>query len=112
MSTSQRTLSTMGMASCQRIALVTGAAQGIGRAVAIRLAEDGLDIALNDIHTKRDLLQALSSELNAKGRRSSVVCADVSVEEEVKWMIDTVVDELGGLDVVCEVMPRTFRACD
>ncbi|KIJ62354.1 hypothetical protein HYDPIDRAFT_158235 [Hydnomerulius pinastri MD-312] len=84
----------------RRIALVTGAAQGIGRAIAIRLADDGLDVAVNDIHAKKDLLDSLASELLAKGRRSYIVCADVSIEEEVKGMIDTVVEELGGLDVM------------
>ncbi|KAG8216190.1 hypothetical protein J3R82DRAFT_8216 [Butyriboletus roseoflavus] len=56
--------------------------------------EDGLDVAIND------LLDALSNEISAKGRRSCVVCADVSVEAQVKNMVDTVLEALGGLDVV------------
>ncbi|KAF9223080.1 NAD(P)-binding protein [Gyrodon lividus] len=90
----------MTLCQTRKIALVTGAGQGIGRAIAIRLADDGLDVALNDIHAKKDLLEVLSNEIRTKGCRSCVICADVSVEEEVQEMIDTVVQELGGLDVM------------
>lgn len=95
----QRPLASLGSRP-QKIALVTGAAQGIGRAIAIRLADDGLDVAVNDLAPNKDLLEALSNEISAKGYRSCIVCADVSVEAQVKGMIDTVVEVLGGLDVV------------
>jgi hypothetical protein len=86
--------------SLKRIALVTGAAQGIGRAIAIRLAEDGLDVAVNDIPSKREILDSLVQEIVDKGNRSLAVTADVSVEDEVKGMVEQVVKDLGGLDVV------------
>ncbi|KAH7925242.1 NAD(P)-binding protein [Leucogyrophana mollusca] len=82
------------------IALVTGAAQGIGRAIALRLASDGFDVALNDLVAKKDLVDAVAREVNATGRRAFSVCTDVSVEAEVKGMIDEVVKALGGLDVM------------
>ncbi|THU78397.1 NAD(P)-binding protein [Dendrothele bispora CBS 962.96] len=85
-----------------RIALVTGAAQGIGRAIALRLAKDGLDVAINDIASKLDELTALSNEIKAigTGRKSSVHTADVSQEMEVKKMFEEVVETHGGLDVM------------
>lgn len=83
-----------------RVALVTGAAQGIGRAIALRLASDGLDIAVNDIHQSSDALRTLVAELQAKGVKSISVPADVSSEEAVQEMIEKTVQELGRLDVV------------
>lgn len=83
-----------------RVALVTGAAQGIGYAIAHRLASDGVDVAVNDIPTKSDRLHEVASELRGKGCRALVVPADVSEESEVVNMIDKTVQELGGLDIV------------
>ncbi|KAF9030973.1 NAD(P)-binding protein [Hymenopellis radicata] len=82
------------------VALVTGASQGIGRAIALRLAHDGLDIALNDLATKEEALEVLASEIDALGRRSCTIIADVSIEDSVEKMVDKVVGELGQLDVV------------
>ncbi|KII85534.1 hypothetical protein PLICRDRAFT_145303 [Plicaturopsis crispa FD-325 SS-3] len=86
--------------SSQGVSLVTGAAQGIGRAIALRLADDGFDVAVNDIAAKKVDLESLRADIEKKGRKSRCVFADVSVEEQVKTMIDTVVAELGGLDVM------------
>ena len=83
-----------------RVAIVTGAAQGIGKAIAIRLAEDGFDVAINDIASKKDMIDSVVGEIRLFGRRSFAVPADVAVDGEVKDMVATVVKELGGLDVV------------
>lgn len=82
------------------IALVTGSAQGIGRAIALRLADDGFDVGLNDLSSKREKLEAVQAEIIQKGRRSTVVAADVSVEAEVQTMVEGTVRDLGGLDVM------------
>ncbi|KAH7925246.1 NAD(P)-binding protein [Leucogyrophana mollusca] len=82
------------------IAIVTGAAQGIGHAVALRLAHDGFDVAVNDLRAKEEQLQALALKISANGCRSCVVSADVSIESEVKRMVQRVTEELGGLDVM------------
>ena len=64
-----------------RVALVTGAARRIGRATALRLAEDGLDVAVNDLPDAPGL-EDVVREIESKGRRSLAVPGDVSLEEE------------------------------
>lgn len=81
-------------------ALVTGAAQGIGQAIALRLAQDGFDVAVNDIPSKQDYLDNVVEEIKKIGCKSISVIANVSEEEQVKAMIGKVVEELGSLDVV------------
>jgi NAD(P)-dependent dehydrogenase (short-subunit alcohol dehydrogenase family) len=82
-----------------RVALVTGAARGIGRAVALRLADDGFNVAVNDLPNTPELNEVLQ-EIENKGRRSLAIPADVSLESEVVKMIQEVVQNLGSLDVV------------
>ena len=82
-----------------RVALVTGAARGIGRAIALRLAEDGLDVAVNDLPNTSELDDVVR-EIKSKGRRSVAVPADVSLEDDVEKIIQQVVQKLGSLDIV------------
>ena len=84
------------------VALVTGSGSGIGRTIAIRLANDGYDIALNDLAISKDNLDAAREEIIAEcpGQRVCILVADVSIEEDVKNMVDGAVEALGRLDVV------------
>lgn len=82
-----------------KVALVTGAARGIGRAIALRLSEDGFDVAVNDVSGTPEL-DSLVQEIESKGRRSLGVPADVSLEADVEGMIHKVVQDLGSLDVM------------
>lgn len=86
--------------SITRVAIVTGAAGGIGRAIALRLAADGLDVAVNDIEGQKQALETVVAEIQAKGRKAIAVPADVSSEEQVKSMVEKTVEHLGRLDVV------------
>jgi NAD(P)-dependent dehydrogenase (short-subunit alcohol dehydrogenase family) len=83
-----------------RVALVTGAAQGIGRAIALRLAADGLDVAVDDLPSKLELLEEVVNEIKAMGRKSIALTFSISQEDEVKAMVEQTVSELGRLDVV------------
>ncbi|EXL06832.1 acetoin reductase [Aquamicrobium defluvii] len=78
--------------------LVTGASQGIGRGIALRLAKDGANIALVDI--KADKLDSVRSEVEALGVRATTFTADVSKRDEVYAAIDHAEKELGGFDVI------------
>lgn len=84
------------------VALITGAGQGIGRSISLRLAADGFDIGLSDIPTNKSNLEEVAREITRTyaGRRVCVLFADVTVEDDVCKMVDGVVTELGGLDVM------------
>jgi meso-butanediol dehydrogenase / (S,S)-butanediol dehydrogenase / diacetyl reductase len=83
-----------------RVALVTGAARGIGRGIAVRLAADGLDVAVNDIEENENELEEVAESVRGAGRRALTVTADVSDPGEVEGMVGRVADELGRLDVM------------
>ncbi|KAJ7140059.1 hypothetical protein C8R43DRAFT_1131801 [Mycena crocata] len=76
------------------------ATNGIGRAVALQLADDGFDVAVNDMSFNLEKLETLVDEIQKKGRASSKCIADVSKEDEVKQMVEAVVEYHGGLDVM------------
>jgi meso-butanediol dehydrogenase / (S,S)-butanediol dehydrogenase / diacetyl reductase len=83
-----------------KVALVTGAGQGIGRAIALRLAEDGFNVAIADIEPQRAKGEAVAAEVEALGRKSVFVAADVSKKDEVVAAVDTAAEALGGFDVI------------
>jgi 3-oxoacyl-[acyl-carrier protein] reductase len=82
-----------------RIALVTGASRGIGRAVAIGLARLGVNVAIN-FKTHQAEAQATLRQVTSLGRRAIAVQADVSRSSEVANMIVTVEKDLGPLDIL------------
>lgn len=98
------------MSTNKGVAVVTGSAQGIGYDIALRLASDGFDIGLNDISSKRDQLRAVADEIEKIGQKVVVVTADVSVEEEVKGLVQEVVEKLGSLDVVSAIFDARIFA--
>jgi meso-butanediol dehydrogenase / (S,S)-butanediol dehydrogenase / diacetyl reductase len=83
-----------------RVALVKGVARGIGRGIALRLASNGLDVAVNDLEADREDLEGVTEEIRNEGRRMATVFADVSDADEVEGMVQRVADEFGSLDVM------------
>jgi meso-butanediol dehydrogenase / (S,S)-butanediol dehydrogenase / diacetyl reductase len=83
-----------------RTALVTGAARGIGRGIALRLAEDGLDVAVADLPSMRPESDAVVDEIRAQERKSVAIEVDVSDAGQVDAMVQTTIEELGRLDVI------------
>lgn len=81
-----------------KVALVTGAGQGIGRAIALRLANDGANIAIADLN--EDQMKAVAGEVRAIGRKATTIRADVSNREEVFAAVDHTEKQLGGFDII------------
>lgn len=86
------------MALNGKVILVTGAAQGIGRGIALRLAKEGADIALVDL--KADKLADVAKEIEALGRKTTIFAADISHRDEVFAAVERAEKALGGFDVM------------
>jgi glucose 1-dehydrogenase len=82
-----------------KVALVTGASAGIGRATALALAQQGADIAINYL-TLPEAAEELAEQIRDLGRRALLVPVDVSNQPAVEAMVGRTVAELGGLDVL------------
>ena len=82
-----------------RVALVTGAGRGIGKAIALILAEAGADVAVN-YRERADAAAATADAIRRLGRRAAAVQADVSLAAEVTALVATVARELGSIDIL------------
>lgn len=82
----------------KRVAVVTGAGRGIGRAIALALAAEGCDVALA-ARTSTEI-EGVAGEVRDLGRRALPVVCDVSQEADVRNLIDRTVDELGPIHIV------------
>lgn len=82
------------------VAIVTGSAGALGKAIVSQLSQRGYNIALHDISKKKIALEALAEDVRKKGRKAIVVVGDVTVEKDVKSLVETTAEKLGGLDVV------------
>ena len=82
-----------------KVALVTGAAKRIGRSVALRLASEGADVAVNYRSSKGEAEEVVA-EIAAMGRRAAAFRADVAKREEVTAMFAAAEKEFGRLDIL------------
>ena len=82
-----------------RVALVTGAARGIGKAIAVALAQAGANVAVNYRAREADAL-AVADAVRGLGRHTMAIRADVSDGGAVTYMLAAITSELGGVDVL------------
>ena len=111
--------------SRKRVAIVTGAGRGIGRAIALRLAQDGYSITASDLPALQSQLDSLVSEITALGTttgvRAHAHAADVTSPSQVSSLVDSSASALGPLDTMVanagiaqvkpllELTPEDFR---
>jgi 3-oxoacyl-[acyl-carrier protein] reductase len=81
-----------------KVALITGAGSGMGRATSLLFAREGADIAVNDINLPS--AEKTAAEVRKLGRKAIAVKADVADEKEVVAMVNRTVKELGGLNIL------------
>ncbi len=81
-----------------KLALVTGAAQGIGKAVALLLARHGADVVVSDVNLEK--AEETSREVQSLGRSAMAVKVDVSRPEDVEKMVQAVLDRFGKIDIL------------
>jgi len=82
------------------VAIVTGASRGIGRAIAIRLAEDGFSVVVNDVDRQAEAIKKTVDEIKEKGLQAHGITADVSNENQVQAMVNETVAKFGALNVM------------
>jgi NAD(P)-dependent dehydrogenase (short-subunit alcohol dehydrogenase family) len=82
-----------------KVALITGASRGIGKGIAEIFAEEGADVAINDIQLEQSA-EDVAAWVRCKGRRAMTVQADVANRAEVEAMVDAVWTGLGPIDIL------------
>ena len=81
-----------------QVALVTGAAQGIGRAIAFLLARNGADMIVSDINLEK--AEETAKEIEETGQRAMAIKVDVAHSEEVERMVQTILERFGHIDIL------------
>jgi NAD(P)-dependent dehydrogenase (short-subunit alcohol dehydrogenase family) len=90
-----------------RTAVVIGATSGIGKAIALGLADAGADVVPTGRRAK--LAQEAAREIEARGRRSLAIAADVGNADSIQELADTVIEKFGKVDILVNAAGRTMR---
>jgi 3-oxoacyl-[acyl-carrier protein] reductase len=83
----------------KKIALVTGSSRGIGAATAIKLAEDGCDVAINYL-SNSEAAESVLKKIESLGQKAVAIQADISDFEHVQTLVSQAVNALGGLNIL------------
>jgi len=81
-----------------KVALVTGGAQGIGKAIALLLAQKGADIVISDINMEK--AQEMALEIETVGRKAMAVRTDVANINDVEHMVQAIMERFGQIDIL------------
>lgn len=81
-----------------KVAIVTGAGRGIGRGIALCLAEEGADVAVNSLH--EETAKKVAAEIEGLGRKSLTIVADVTESEKVVWVVEETISTFGKIDIL------------
>jgi NAD(P)-dependent dehydrogenase (short-subunit alcohol dehydrogenase family) len=90
-----------------RVAVVIGATSGIGKAIALGLADAGADVVPTGRRSK--LAEAASRDIEARGRRSLAMAADVSDADSIQALADATIEKFGKVDILVNAAGRTVR---
>jgi meso-butanediol dehydrogenase/(S,S)-butanediol dehydrogenase/diacetyl reductase len=82
------------------VAHITGGARGIGKAIALRLAQDGHDIAVSDLPSMSDELESTRKEIESQGVKAIALTGDVTSPQDVRRLVEDTAAQLGSLDVM------------
>jgi 3-oxoacyl-[acyl-carrier protein] reductase len=80
-------------------AIVTGSSRGIGRAIALELADRGANIVVC-CQSRLDAAENVKQQVESRGRRAVVAQSDLATEEGARLVVDTCIEELGGVDIL------------
>jgi len=103
----------MGMSSFSlpgKVVIITGGRRGIGKAIALAMAEAGADIAICDRVIEDGELNAVAEEVKRLGRRSLAVQADITHKADVDALVQRVMDEFGAVDILVNNVAMNIRA--
>ena len=91
----------------KKTAIITGAAQGIGRSIALQLANDGFAVVISDIQAEK--LGLVVQEITRKGQDAVAYPGDIGAREVVQGLVAEAVETFGGVDVVCvPLLPKSL----
>jgi NAD(P)-dependent dehydrogenase (short-subunit alcohol dehydrogenase family) len=93
-----------------RVAVVTGGRRGIGKAIALALAQAGADVALGDRTVDDGQLEAAAAEVKKLGRRALALQVDITKKTEVDNFVQAVVAEFGAIDILVNNAAMNIRA--